>query len=405
MGGYYWEKQLDKAYEQAAVLEKLVEKNDSFNEWFDNVCIALAKFYLKERALAKARFFLNKSLNLTAPPKAATWSARYETQYKVDSAEQNYRNAFFDLLTYKVFEDSVRNEIKSRQFQQLDVEYQTSKKEDSIFMLTQKNTLQTANLHQVQKIRDITIVGIVLALIIIGLLYRQYQVKQRNNKMMALKNEDLGRLVTEKEWLLQEVNHRVKNNLQTIVSLLELQPDTLSEDASLALQASQNRVFATSLLYQKLYKTENPSAVNMKVYLTELVDHLKDALGSSGKVNLILDIEPVEIDVSQGVSIGLIVNEVVTNSFKYAFDGTIEHPAIYISLAIHQGHAHLIIKDNGIGFSIAGEHGSGQGLKLVKGLSESISGRATFVSDNGASTQVSFLPKKPLGPMVHHYAS
>jgi len=393
MEGYYARKQSKKAYKYAAVLEKLIAENTLTAEWVNRACIALVRYHLNEHDIAKARLYLDKCMTVSLLPNSPEWVSRYDISYKVDSAEGNYRAAFHALLKYKTQDDLLHNDVKTRQFQQLDVEYETSKKVDSISLLTQKTNLQATNLRQARLIRNITMIGIVLTLAVIGLLYRQYKLKQRNNKTMAIKNEHLEHLVNEKEWLLQEVNHRVKNNLQTIVSLLELQSDSLSGDAHFALQTSQNRIYATSLLYQKLYRTENVSSVNMKVYITELVQHLQDALGSSTSVTVTLDIAPIELDVSQGVPLGLIINEIITNSFKYAFDETISYPEIVVTFAIEQGVATLVIKDNGVGFSDDGKDSFGTGLKLVKGLTGNIKGEAAIISDNGTFIKIMFLPK------------
>lgn len=394
-------KQYKKAYKYADMLENLVDRNTLAAEWTNRVCIALARYHLHGHDIAKARLYLDKCMTVSLLSTSPEWVSRYEISYKVDSAEGNHRAAFYNLLMYKTQDDLLHNAVKTRQFQQLEVEYETYKKIDSISLLTQKTNLQATNLRQAHLIRNITMLGIVLALAVIGLLYRQYQLKQRNNKAMATKNNHLEHLVTEKEWLLQEVNHRVKNNLQTIISLLELQADTLSGDAHFALQTSQNRIYATSLLYQKLYRNENVSSVNMKMYITELVQHLQDALGTSQFVSVSLDIAPIDLDVSQGVPIGLMINEVITNSFKYAFDDTISYPEILVTLTIRDDLASLIIKDNGIGFPNAGGGNFGIGLKLVKGLAENIKGEATIVSDEGTFVEIVFLPKSSPESEIH----
>lgn len=399
---YHMDKQLDKAHAYSVILEKLLDRKALTGEWTHLAYIVLARYHLKEHAIVKARFYLNESLRTPLPPTTSVLSPRLEASYRLDSAEGNYEGAFYGLLSYKRFTDSVFGEVKKRQLQQLDVEYETSKKADSISLLTQKTHLQNANLRQAHLIRNITVVGIVLALAVLGSLYRQYQVKLRNNRSMALKNERLEHLVNEKEWLLQEVNHRVKNNLQTVVSLLEMQSDSLSDDAQAALQTSQNRVYATSLLYQKLYRNDNVSSVNMKVYLTELVEHLQDALGSDTPVTIVLHVEPVELDVSQGVPVGLMVNELITNCFKYAFNETIARPEIIVSFTIVEDVAHLVIKDNGVGFAGPDEHHFGHGLRLVKGLAENIGGKVVIVSAMGSSVHIQFNPKGPLVSDMQH---
>jgi two-component sensor histidine kinase len=391
------DQQLNDAYTHAVILERLPEQKTLTDDWIHIVYTELARYYLEVHVTEKARLYLNKSLHLPLPPGGGGgFGSRLEINYKIDSAERDYKAAFYHLLTYKTYIDSLFTETKTRQFQQLDIEYETSKKADSISLLTQKDLLQTANLHQANLIGNITIAGIVLALAVLGLLYRQYMVKLHNNRAMAVKNDRLEHLVNEKEWLLQEVNHRVKNNLQTVVSLLELQSDSLSEDAQLALQTSQNRVYATSLLYQKLYRNDNVSSVNMKVYLSELVEHLQDALGSSAAVAIVQHVEPVELDVTQGVPVGLMVNELITNCFKYAFNETIARPEIVVRFTVVDDVAHLVIKDNGVGFAGPDDNSFGHGLRLVKGLAENIGGKVMIVSSMGSSVEIQFHPKGAL---------
>jgi two-component sensor histidine kinase len=396
MRSYFMDKQFRNAYTYSLMLERLLERLEADPDFVIVVYVWLAWYHLETHAIDKARFYINQSLAIPLSPSTSLYRPRLEMIYRIDSAEGNYPAAFNDLRIYKWFADSLSGEVNRRQLQQLDVEYETSKKADSISLLTQKDRLQTANLRQANLIRNITIAGIVLALAVLGLLYRQYQLKLQNNQLMAVKNERLEHLVNEKEWLLQEVNHRVKNNLQTVVSLLEMQSDSLSDDAQAALQTSQNRIYATSLLYQKLYRTDNVSSVNMKVYLTELVEHLEDALSGAARVAMELHVEAVELDVSQGVPVGLMVNELITNCFKYAFDATIVRPSITIRFTIVEGVAHLMVEDNGVGFANADESHFGQGLNLVKGLAENMGGEVVIVSHQGASVQVRFQPKGPL---------
>lgn len=398
MKTYYALGQLKRSYRYAIALEKLIEESVAMGEWTDVVCIELARYYLNEHNSTKARWYLEKGLAIPMPPNSPLWMKRYDTRYKVDSAEGNYARAFFDLLTYKTFADSLYNEVKTRQFQQLDVEFETSKKADSISLLTQRSDLQTANLQQAQLIRNITFAGIVLTVVIIGLLYRQYHLKQRNNKEIAIRNDRLEHLLTEKEWLLQEVHHRVKNNLQTIVSLLELQSDNLGEDAQFALQTSQNRIYATSLLHQNLYMSENLSSVDMKIYISELIQHLKEVFSVDNRTAITTNIASVDLDVSQGVPVGLIVNEAITNSFKYAFDESIVAPEVEVTVSTHGGIVSLVIKDNGVGFDSAREHHFGHGLKLVKGLAAQIGGKATIFSNKGTTVEVQFRQKGTLAP-------
>ncbi len=166
-----------------------------------------------------------------------------------------------------------------------------------------------------------------------GLLYKQYRQKQKSaaliaetnkvisqkNQAITQKNEALEQLVTEKEWLLKEVHHRVKNNLHTVICLLESQAAYLESDARQANEVSQQRIYTMSLIHQKIYQSEDIKSIDMSVYLPEFIQYLDDSFGNNLRIHFEVDIDPVQLDISQAVPVALIINEAVTNSIKYAF--------------------------------------------------------------------------------------
>lgn len=363
---------------------------------------------LETSKIKKARYYLSMNdpivINMAIP---SIYASNERLWYKVDSADGRYQSAFRHLLAYKTNSDSLFNETKSRQFQQLEVEYETAKKEDSIkfknqdiVLLKQTNHLQMRNLQQANLIKNISTGGIILAVITITLLFRQYKNKLLSNQVISGKNEKLQRLLDEKEWLLKEVHHRVKNNLQTVVSLLELQADTLGHDARAAIQASQNRIYAASLLHQKLYQDENVSSVDMAIYIKELVEYLKDVHNISNNIVFNLKISPFNLDISQAIPVGLIINEMITNSIKYAFKASSKQPEITIAFEKGStGLATLIISDNGSGFVLNKEENmTGLGLKLVEALTEDLESETIIESTEGTRLHVRF----PLRSILPH---
>src|SRR5690606_4720811 len=143
---------------------------------------------------------------------------------------------------------------------------------------------------------------------------------QDQQQQINQKNQDLEQLLVEKERLLKEIHHRVKNNLQIVMSLLNSQVASLQDKAALsAIQDSQNRVQAMALIHQKLYQTEGVARIPMNAYIEEVVDYLQDSYALSRQVSFKLFIEPMELDVNLAVPLGLIINEAITNTFKYAF--------------------------------------------------------------------------------------
>src|SRR6185436_5861909 len=112
-------------------------------------------------------------------------------------------------------------------------------------------------------------------------LFRQSRLRKRNNTVITHKNEQLQHFLTEKEWLLKEIHHRVKNNLQIVMSLLNSQSAFIENDAALtAIHDSQHRVQAMSLIHQKLYGSENVSSIDMSFYIPELVSYLADSFNT-----------------------------------------------------------------------------------------------------------------------------
>lgn len=309
-----------------------------------------------------------------------------------------------DLLTQ---EKSLQEMVTGRQQQELtQKEKELVLQQENINLLHNQQQLQGEQLKQANFIKRMTIGGIALLLVLLSLLLNQYRIKQRNNRTISEKNERLNNLLEEKEGLieekeglleekqllLKEIHHRVKNNLQVVLSLLKLQSANLKDEALAALHDSQHRVQAMSLIHQKLYHDDNISTINMNEYIHELVEYLKDSFISRTRIVFILHIEPVVLDVSQAVPLGLIINEAVTNIFKHAF-GDRDRGQVHISLeALNKSELALSIADNGIG--LPANHAqfskNSLGLKLMEGLSRDFNGRYTIESTAGTRIRIVF---------------
>lgn len=234
--------------------------------------------------------------------------------------------------------------------------------------------------------------GILIALTTI--IVRQVKKLQGQQKLINQKNEALQHLVEEKEWLLKEIHHRVKNNLQTVVSLLESQSHYLEKDAFQAVQNSQHRVFAMSLIHQKLYQTDKLGTVNMSVYLPELVNYLCDSFNVRQHIRFQLFVKEIELDSSQAVPLGLILNETITNAIKYAFPEKGNNEIVIAMDRTKNNHIELSISDNGVGMPSAfhTNNGNSLGMKLMKGLTEDLGGVLRITSVKGTRITVSFEP-------------
>lgn len=324
-------------------------------------------------------------------------------QYQSDSATGNFTGAFEHLKNYKRLNDSLFNMNSTKQFADMQLKYETEKKDKNIKLLQQQGELQTERINNEIIIRNVFIASLVILFIILGLLYSRYCIKQRNNKALEAKQEEINRknivlqhLVDEKEWLLKEIHHRVKNNLQIVISLLNTQSAYLdNEDALLAIQNSQNRMHAMSLIHQKLYQTENLSSIDMGWYIKELVGYLMDCFGTESKIRVEVETDDIALDVAQAVPLGLILNEAISNAIKYAFPG--KKGIISISFKRKNESEYLLtITDNGIGLpdNFKNEERDSLGMNLMNGLALQLDGEFNIVSNNGVTITINFIKRR-----------
>lgn len=229
------------------------------------------------------------------------------------------------------------------------------------------------------------------------LIYMSLRSRQKANRLLEAANEQLAKKNRENELLLREIHHRVKNNLQTISSLLNLQSAGIEDAAALAaVQESRNRVRSMSLIHQKLYQGEQLASVEMKDYFETMGQAMLQSFGAAGEqIALKVDMPTIDLDVDTAIPIGLIVNELMTNSLKYAFP---EHRggAIEISLRAEDEHTlALRIADNGVGGNSEGgsewrESSTGFGGKLVKLLAQQLGARMEQSETGGYTTILRF---------------
>jgi two-component system sensor histidine kinase ChiS len=248
-----------------------------------------------------------------------------------------------------------------------------------------------------------TMVLLVVACILAFIRIRLYSLRKQKEeleKKVIEKNLSLQKhvkqqekLLTEKEWLIKEIHHRVKNNFHIVTGLLSTQASYLKNDEALrAIEQSQQRIHAMSLIHQKLYQSENLSALNMPDYIHELVEYLKDCFETKRHIRFDLQIEPIVLDLSYSLPIGLILNEAITNAIKYAFRNR-DQGVIAIALKrTNDITAVLSIHDNGIGFSpdFDLQRSSSMGMNLMRGLSEDINGVFSITSNDGTQVDISF---------------
>ena len=440
-----------------------LDKKNKFEDW--SAYKAIGQFYVERFKYDKAYPYL-KQIKARKEWYSMPWRAHwYFLLFKVDSAAGNYKEAIRDLMHNKALDDSVATQTKGRAIQELEIKYETEKKDNAlkiksqdlqlvtrqaqldkagferdrlllklqdaakaqqlragqleavkkdrdiklkaqnIAILTKESSIQHNQLRQAMVMRNMIIGGAVLLLLLLLVSYNRYLIKTRSNRLLAeqqrainAQNGALKSLVSEKdqllldkEWLLKEVHHRVKNNLHTIMSLLDSQSVYLEDEALEAIKGSKQRVYAMSLIHQKLYQSEQITSISMQVYIAELIDYLIDSFEAAKKVRFKVEVAPIDLNATQAVPVGLILNEAITNALKYAFPAG-ENGHITVTLEKVMDRIELSVADNGVGLpkDLEKKTANSLGIKLMKGLCRELNGTFALRGEKGTVVAVSF---------------
>ncbi|NCD72480.1 tetratricopeptide repeat-containing sensor histidine kinase [Mucilaginibacter agri] len=367
----------------------------------------IATFYRITGNTEKAKELLRLGKTYTSKLDMERARVYYYNLFKIDSAEGRYFNSIRDLQLTQKYTDSVFSFDQRRKVAELLVKYEAEKKDRNIKLLNSQNQLALIRAQQADKTKNITLVGIVLLLIIMTLLFNRYLIKQKSNKKLEANQRELDqkngflealnteqeKLLIEKEWLIKEVHHRVKNNLQMVTSLLYSQSVYLEDEvAKIAVNDSLRRMQAMSLIHQKLYQDEDTTTIAMPEYINELVQYLRESFDADNRIKFEQHIESVNLDVSQAVPLGLIVTESIVNAIKYAFLNG--QPGVVTIELLHgdDGEILLRVSDNGSGLpsNIEAMQRNSLGLDLMQGLATQLNGRINIENNNGAQITLRF---------------
>lgn len=370
---------------------------ENYNSFFIILNNSIAGIYLKISQPNEAKKYLDSAARTIKTTKTVlpvpSLAEFYQLSYKYNLAVGNYRASLINLQQYDRIQDSLFTVDKENRVAELNIQYQSVQKEQAIKFLHNQSAVQQTKLEKADLERNITIGGIILISLFTGLFYQQYRAKQKANNLIAQKNNLLVRLVGEKELLLKEVHHRVKNNLHIVMSLLESQSAHLNNKAAItAILESQNRVRAIALIHQKLYGSANVVQVEMKDYIPELIKYLEESFNiPERKILIKYDVGPIGLDVSQAIPVGIILNEAITNAIKYAFDG--QKGEIQIVMKQYDGKKIVLsIADNGKGLptNINASNFASLGMTLIKGLIAQLEGTLKVESHGGVKISIDF---------------
>jgi two-component sensor histidine kinase len=317
-----------------------------------------------------------KRLMATTSPGNDNLIDYYLSRALLEFSVQHFDSASAALERYDELKKVHDDEIISGHVQELDARYETGKKDARIKDLDRENRFR----------KKLLIISLTASCIFLALLFWVWQQNKKIKKQEGHLN-----------YLMKELHHRVKNNLQIVSSLLNLQSARIDDPtAQKALMEGQHRIEAMSLIHQKLYQTKTSSRVNIQEFITELAENLMHAYGyRAHNFNLQLQVEVKELEADVAIPVGLILNEVVTNAFKYAFKN-VNDPALHITLKESEQKLKLTIADNGRELTEkAWKQSTSFGRQLMQSLTMQLEGTMQLNCDTGSVFTFTF-PAKPL---------
>ena len=375
MAGIYMKlKQYDRSIKMLEDVIVYFKKKNSYDEYAQAMAIGkISEVYYEKKEYDKAEQKIKESLKL-----AETQNEFLELRVdytdllrKINDAQNNIPAAYQTQKKWRVLYDTLTNQTARKTIATLQIQFEATQRESQIKKLDEQNHAQKTQLTWAMS--GFT----VLLIFLIGGFYLYQKLNQNKLKV----EEQSQQLTT----LMKELHHRSKNNLAIVSSLLSMQSNRLEDkNAAKAVRDGQMRVQAMSLIHQRLYKTDNVSTVNIKDYFTELAESLMQAYEfSPNDFNLTIEVENPALDVDLAIPLGLIVNELITNSFKYAYEG-IAHPSLSIYFK-NDKDITLKVQDNGIGIDeeLVGKKTNSFGQKLIKGLSKQMKGKYKFENNQG----------------------
>ena len=353
--------------------------------------LSLSRVYLKIKDISKSEVYINKCNHLSNTLELNSIKVElYKLWSELYMKKGNYKKSLEYYISYSAIKDSIFTTEKHKILNEINTKYETEKKNQEIGLLHSKNKNQILEIRTKRQERNLWI-GISILAIIFASISVYFFI---NKKKLS---EKLAKTLGEKDVLLREIHHRVKNNLQIISSLLNMQSRFLDDDKSKEIVAeSQNRIKSMSLIHQKLYQEENLTGIETRNYFTELIDSLCLSYGIDNTiVKMEIDIENLLLDVDTAIPLGLILNEIISNAFKYGVDT--ETGVFRFSFKkISDTELLIKVKDNGTGipknFDI--KKSKSYGMKLIQSLSKKLKAETEFINNNGLEITMKILKFK-----------
>ncbi|MEO9892909.1 histidine kinase dimerization/phosphoacceptor domain -containing protein [Aurantibacter sp.] len=344
-------------------------------DYIENI-LAIADCYIQLEDFEKATDYLSDNVDIKRTKDILKKNVLFAAYYEKTG---DYRNSTQYLKRNLRIHDSIAINKSEVQKQMLASVMGRDFKNNQTMISNQRALLEQSRneLDAKEKRNDLVIIFLVFTLLFLAGLVYAYMRSIKNQRLIAKQKGIIENALVEKDSLLKEIHHRVKNNLQMVSSLLSLQTkNTRSKAAIEALEEGKSRVKAMALIHQKLYQHDDLSVIEMQGYIESLINSVQSVYKKGGhNINITIDAEGVELDIDRAIPFGLMLNELVSNSFKYAFPNDEENGKIYIHLRRTKGEEGFFeYTDNGVGLPEDTDEraNSSMGLRLMNRLANQL---------------------------------
>lgn len=340
---------------------------------------AISRSYFKLRNFQKALSYNDSAYVFYKKSKLLYKFIFPKTRYEVFEALGNTDSSYYYFKQYHNDLLLLLTEEEALKSKKIEEQYQSDKKEATIKSREQQLVLIT----------------VLLAVIVSGLvlLYRTNRKIKRQNNIIGMQLKELAKTVEQKQMLLSELQHRVKNNLQHVISILEIQKESIDfNNIEELVRGNQNRIHSMALLHKKMNVTDNVNEIDLKKYVAELAELVSDSYASpKRKIELNVECVVEKISIEKALPIGLIIVELVSNSLKHAFKKrSIGLITIEISKSDSLNKKVLYYADSGEGYDFNKVNEKGLGQEIIKGLIDQLDGTFETQSKNGFELTIYF---------------
>lgn len=348
--------------------------------------ISLSEVYLEQEQPSKAMQMAFHAEEIARPANnRPALRDIYLNLAKAFEQLNNYKNAVAYQQKAVVIRDSILKDEERKTLYEMEARFQNKKKQEEINRLDLMNELNSVKLRANRRLNRLLLAGLGMLLLVVGFISYLYR-RIKAQKVLIDKS------LEQKEALLREIHHRVKNNLQIISSLLSLQSRQIDDPkAHEIFTESKNRVKSMALIHQNLYQEEDLIGVDIPKYIDHLANNLVSTYQLGEQLNVITDVDDIKMDVEMIIPIGLILNELITNALKYAYKQT-NHAQMRIVFKRKNDNLILSVEDNGSGmpddFDI--NNSKGLGFKLVKTFMKKLKGEIRIEKAEGTKIVLSF---------------